>query len=667
MKTKGRLTGYQRDYQKNHKHFLCVGTLGIAFFLGFISSSLAQTFWDNPVDGVWSNSAAWSAGVPDANAAYLNDSTGSYTVTVDATPDMPFGNLTVVNAAGNTTRLNINATGFTSTNGLMTFGRGAEVIVNSGGVMNFTGRTVSQPFVTVVDGGLWRVDGGTVDFSQLRRDTPTSGSSRIYVGNSSTGRLEITSGEFVMTGAYNSETNLNSLFYIGTGTAGRGFMTMTGGKALIDKNDGGTGFYIANGSGSIGVVSLSGDAQLVVSNKIEMGKNSATGTVTIADNAVFVVSRGSRVYMGAEDKGMATITVSDNGVLDMINTDGLFMAGHQNNARAVMDIDGGRVDAGGGVTMCRSLTSIGSFAELNLNAGELNCGKRIGYGISLARAENTTGAAHAALNVSGGLLDISRTMWYGSGARNGIVMGAVGAAAGGASLGEMTVSGGTVTNSGQFMLGTGLGGTGIVSQTAGDIRQGMGRPGVTCYHMTIGWGGGYGSYTLSGGTFISAKNVYLGGVSASDLGHTPTGIVFADNSVGVLRVDNGSFAVTNANLYLGNYGKGTLILGSNGLCSARDVILTDNTQSTVRFEFGTEGVGLLSAIDTLTISANARLEVDTTVYQGGSTWIKLMECASRSTSFAPENIVVAGQGVIRQDRDEDIWLYIVRGTLIMLR
>jgi hypothetical protein len=639
----------------------------IAFFPMLISTTFAQTIWNNPVDGVWSNSAAWSAGVPDAETAYLNNNTGSYTVTVDATPDTAFGNLTVVNAAGNTTRLNINAAGFTSTNGLFTFGRGSEVIVNSNGVMEYTGRTINQPFVSIADGGLWRVDGGTVNFSNLKRGTPTSGTSRMYVGNSSTGRLEITSGEFIMTGAYSSETNLYSLFYIGCGTAGRGFMTMTGGKALINKNDAGTGFYIGYGSRSVGVVSLSGDAQMVVSNKIEMGKNSATGTITIADNAILRVTRSSRVYAANEQNGMATINVSDNGILDLIRTDGLFMGGHQNNSKAIMNINGGRVDAGGGVTMCRSLTGTGSYAEVNLNAGELNCGKNIGYGISLARAEYTTGAAHAVLNVNGGLLDISRSMWNGAGSRYGIVMGAVGSVAGSSSLGEMNVTGGTVTNSGQLILGTGLGGTGIVSQTAGDVRQGMGRSGVTCYPMTIGWGGGYGSYTLSGGTFVSAKNVYLGGVTTSDLGYTPTGTVFEDNSIGILRVSNGSFAVTNANLYIGRNGSGTLIVGSNGVCSAKNVILTDNTQSTVRFEFGAESAGSMTVIDTLTVSAGAKLEVDTTAYKGDITWTKLIDCATRSDAFATENISVTGEGVVRQDKDEDIWLYIERGTLILLK
>ena len=636
---------------------------------GLCLSAAAQTAWNSASDGVWTNAEAWTAGVPDANAAFLTNNAASYVVTVDATPATPYGNLTLANAAGNTTRLNVNAPDFTSTSGLLTFGRGAEVVVNSGGVMCYTGRTTSVPFVTVRDGGVWRVDGGNVDFSNLKRGTPTSGNSQVYVGTDSTGRLEIVSGTFQIKGLLETyETNNTVNLRIGSGT-GRGFLEMTGGTLRLWSRAGGTALTVGNGAGSIGSVSLSGDAVLsVVSNAAEIGASSgATGRMTIAENALFdVVRAGGRFNVAHTEGAYGEVTVRDNGVWNMTGSDGMFVGGNGNNGKGVVNVAGGRLYEGGSIYLCRSLTSTGGSGELNLSGGEVHLGINVGYGLFIGRAEHTTGRAYARLNVSGGLLDLSRTMWNGWDNRQGLIVGVVGAVAGGIAVGEVVFSGGTVTNSGQFILGTGLGATGIVVQTGGDVRQGIGRSGVTGYPMTIGWGGGRGHYTMSGGALVSAKNVYVGGLTTNDLGYIPN-IVCTSNSIGVLRIDGGSFAVTNANLYLGRYGTGTLILGSNGVCRAKDIVLTDNTRSTVRFELGENGAGTLTAQGTLTVSAGAKLEVDTSAYKGDAAWVKLIDCATRSGTFAPENITVTGNGVIRQNRgDQDVWLYLERGTVIQL-
>jgi len=286
-------------------------------------------------------------------------------------------------------------------------------------------------------------------------------------------------------------------------------------------------------------------------------------------------------------------------------------------------------------------------------------------GDSRSRVDYQHSVRHNTNNVSGGLLDISRAVWNAKDQCNGIVLGWIGTL-GNTSWSEARISGGTVTNSGQFAIGAGLGATGLVSQTGGVVRQGVGRSGVACYPMTVGWGGGVGSYTLSDGTFESARPVYVGGITASDLGYTPTNsaFVFLGNSLGTLRVDGGLFSMTNQNLYLGRYGTGTLVVGTNGACSAKDVVLTDGSQSALRFELGPSGPGTLAVGGTLTIGAGAKLEVDVSAYRGSAVWIKLADCSWRTTSFAPENITVTGPGVVRQDRDEDLWLFMQRGTLI---
>ena len=630
----------------------------------------SQTIWASATDGAWTNDYNWTAGMPNTNTAYVTANTASYAIMVDTTPASLYCNLTVTNAAGRTTRLNVSAQDFMSTHGALTFGRGAEVYVNTGGIMRYTGRTpASVPFVEVKDGGVWRLNGGTVDFTNVRRTTPTSGSSYLYVGNNSTGRLEIASGEFVLTGVEDSggETNNAAQLRIGAGTGGRGTLEMTGGKARFRIGDqGSSSFSVGSGSYAVGALSLTNDALLVVSNFVLVGTANSTGTVTVAGNAIFRHPRGStRFQVGIENNAMGTVNVRDSGLLEMLGQDGMNLGGYQNNGRGVLNIDGGRVDAGAGVTLCRATGSRGGVGELYLNAGELLIGKSVGYGVLVGRGDGTAGAAaRAYMTVSGGLLDVSHSPWNSSSQQNGIVLGLMGTI-GNTSWSEVRFSGGTVTNAGQFILGAGLGATGLVWQTGGTVRQGVGT--APCFQMTVGWGGGYGSYTLSGGTFESAKPVYVGGLTAADLGYVPSSsFIFTNASVGTLRIDGGRFTVTNENLYLGRYGTGTLVIGTNGFCSARDIVLTNNTQSTLRFELGASGPGALTASGALIIRPGAKLEVDSTAYRGSAIWFKLVDCGARTTSFAADNITVTGPGVVRQDKDEDLWFNIRHGTIFLL-
>lgn len=285
----------------------------------------------------------------------------------------------------------------------------------------------------------------------------------------------------------------------------------------------------------------------------------------------------------------------------------------------------------------------------------------------IARSEASSGYAHARVNVTGGVVDLSSNMWNSASHRQGLILASMGKYATASAWGELYISGGAITNSGQLILGAGFGGTGTVVQTGGIFRQ-RAAPGFTAYPTTIGFGGGYGYFTMEGGRFESVKNVYVGGQTTADLGYTPdpAGIVFTNNSFGLLRIDGGSFTVTNANLYLGRYGKGTLIIGTNGICSAKDIVLDTNTQSVVRFEFSPDGTGSLTASEKLTVNDGAQLEVDTTAYTGDAARIKLIDCATREGTFAPEDITVVGRGFIRQDKDEDIWLYRIKGTFLGL-
>jgi hypothetical protein len=235
--------------------------------------------------------------------------------------------------------------------------------------------------------------------------------------------------------------------------------------------------------------------------------------------------------------------------------------------------------------------------------------------------------------------------------------------------GELVVSGsGVITNTGVILVGVN-GATGTVTQSGGRIVHApSGDAGVQARKMTVlgygfgtgTFGGGAGSFELSGGAFQTPSRVYIGGMPTDVQSYSRSG------GVGRLKVTGGSFTVNNNMLTLGGYGTGTLIIGSNGTCAVKDLILTNNTQSTLRFELGATGLGTLTAGGALHIYPGAKLEVDTTAYTGGEARIKLVDCVTRSGSFDPANITVTGKGYVRQD-EADIYLQFQRGTMLMVR
>ena len=627
-----------------------------------VCAGATQTVWKSPVDGSWSNDTAWTAGVPDGNAALLTNTAASYTDTVGSTPTTPYGNLSLSTGVGYTTILSVVAPEFTSTNGILSFGQGARVDVNAGGVMRYVGRTPASSFVSISGGGVWHINGGLVDFSNLR--VPSSGNSSINIGNtgfSVTSCLEVTSGKLALTGLAASETNNTVSLNIASVSRGCGLVSMTGGQMLIANNEvTATALNVGGGTYASGLLALAGDAFLSVSNYVKIGSSSSTGTVSVAGNSIFRANRGT-VYMAYAANSAATMNVSDAGWVDLSGS-GLYVGGA--GGSATLNVNGGLLEASG-IQLCRANGATGCAGTLNLTAGQVSI-SAAGGGIIVGYESKTTGNAQAYLNISGGLMDLSRGVLNNAANQNGLVVGEIGTAVGGIASGFMTMTDGVVTNAGQFILGAGLGATGTVQQVGGDVRQGMGRSGVTSYPMTVGWGGGTGRYTLSGGTFVSDKNVFIGGITTNDLGYTPTSILFANSSTGIVRIEAGSFSV-NTNLFLGRSGTGTLVVGSTGVCTAMNVSITDNSQSTLRFEFGSGGVGSLSASNALSIGTGAKLEVDTSAYRGSETRIKLVGCATRMGTFDVENIVVTGRGFVRQNLDQNIWLCRTEGTVLCIR
>ena len=620
----------------------------------------APTAWSSAVNGLWSDTNKWNNGVPNMNAVSLTPSTASYTVTVDVVTN-PFCDLTVNNGAGKTTTLDVNAAGFQCVTGFLAFGRGAVINVNTGGFMMYTGALPAYTFASIADGGVMNVNGGTVAFTNL-----SSADAYTYfrIGTSGTGsRMNVASGRFMLQGRSNTR------LLVGTG-GGPGTMEMSGGTSLVSNAGGATDWdSLAVGAHygyAQGEVRLSGDAVLIVGNGIYIGNGtSSSGRVTVADNARLVAGDATYPYTMICDYPGAQgyLTVTNNGTVSLYDTfvGGISSANLGSGGTGVLTVAGGTctvrlLDVGA----CHASAS--ADGTLNISGGTLQFMNWYGYGLRLGNPA-VGGRSRAALNMSGGVLAITNTMYAPQVGHpiNGLAVGQAGyTATSGVAYAVVNMSGGSITNRGQFGVGVWAGGTGEVFQSGGNICS-TGQP------TTIGWGGGNGKYVMTGGSFFGDKEACVGGITTNLLGASIPGFT---SSTGSLDVQNGSFIISNT-MYVGLLGSGTVTIQSNATVQTTGLVLTNGT-STLKFQFGPTGITTMRVAGPMSIGAGSKLEVNINALANlaQDTWFRLVDCNARDGVFAPSNITVNGKylGVVDQTRDEDIWIKVaLRGSVVLIR
>lgn len=641
----------------------------------------------------WVNTAGSNV-LPGPGSANLTVAGASYTALYDSVQPA-ISNLTVENVAPYGTDLIVSAP-LTSLGGAaIRLKGGSSVTVTDGGVWSYEGvngvTDKEESMLSVRNGGELNVAGGVIAFTNLPLASTAYGN-YINVGYQSTGSLTVTSGRL----AYyervpRATTNDYRALRIGRGAGGVGAMEVSGGSVLLGMVAGG-GEVLSVGCGSggpygstRGTVVVSGGEVSITNNPgcgwnlVRIGFNYGFGTFIVTNTGYVNLKAGgvsSRLHVGVVPYGNGTLRM-DGGYMTV--GDGVTV-GYANGysppvwATGVVAVTAGTLDAGAGFVLGYgeqgTATGIG---ETSITGGRIAEGF---WGVFVGRAR-TGGKGIGTLTLTSGLLDIVSSADVeatgaapGNGAYSGLAIGVINyneANASSSARGDVTVSGSAViTNAGVLVIGVN-GATGTLVQTGGTIRHaptGAASRKFTAVGYSYGTsailGGGNGTYDLSGGSYTTPNPVYVGGVPTNILSYALGG------SVGLLKVSGGTFTANNT-MMVGGYGTGTLTIGASGVCSVQNLVLTNNTVCTLRCELGADGLGTLSASGTLAVSAGAKLEVDSTAYAGSAVWTKLADCATRTTAFAPEDITVTGPGVVRQDRDEDIWLYIPRGTLIGVR
>ena len=653
-----------------------------------------DSWWTNVLTGAvsswgdannWVNTAGANA-LPGPGSANFTMAGASYTALYDSVQPA-ISNLLIQNTAPYRSDLIVSAP-LTSLGGAaIRLLSGSSMTITNGGIWNYVGANgatdKNESMLSIRNGGELNITGGTVAFTNLVRGSTAYGN-YINVGYSSTGILRVASGrlEYYERGARASTNDERSL-RIGRSAGGVGTLEIgSGGSVVLGKVNGAIGaepLQVGVGSdtsGARGSVIISGGSLVYTNqngNTLMVGSYYGIGSFIVTNNGYVNLKAGgsdARAYVGQTPYGNGLLRM-DGGYMTV--GDGLnvgYNSGYTQSATGLVEVTAGTLEAGAGLVIGMSQTTAGfAVGSVNIYGGRVTQGY---WGVFVGRSQ-TGGNGYGRMTITNGLLDIISTAGVGTtrwaGTYSGLAIGVINLDdnnVNSRAQGEVLVSGsGTITNSGVLAIGVNSA-TGTLTQTGGRIVH---VPGSNTDRLTIiaygnctnsYAGGGNGTYEMSGGSYYTPNRAFVGGV--------PTNVQFYSRSggVGLLKVTGGSFTVTNNTLMVGGNGAGTLVLGSNGVCFAKDIVLTNNTQSTLRCELGTEGLGTLTASSNLVICTGAKLEVNTTAYQGKAVWVKLADCVTRTGSFDPANITITGKGEVKQNRssDQDVWLFFRRGTMI---
>ena len=686
---------------------VCIGTTWADVTPVNPVATTTDAWWTNVTASAgasWGDANSWvnTAGanvLPGPGSAFLTAPGTSYTALCDSVQPA-ISNLTVQNAAPYRTDLIISAPLTHLGGAAIRLRAGASVTVTNGGVWSYEGLNRvtdgNESMLSISGGGELNVNGGVIAFTNLPNATAAF-ANYINVGYASTGTLRVTSGRFdYYERTPRATTNNNRTLYVGRGVGGDGTLEISGGSVNLGRADGGALMLsIGEGSGSGTIGATRG--KVVVSggelngtnntangwNLLRAGFNYGVGTLIVTNSGVINLRAGgisARAIFGIYSFGSGLLRV-DGG--SMTVGDGLTVGDKTGYGwtTGIVEVTSGTLNCGAGLVLgVGETTSLGGdvWGQANIYGGRVT---EEYWGVFVGRAR-VGGSGFGRLAITNGLLDIINAAvpaatgsGPGGGEYSGLAVGVVNLNEVGTAnraWGDLTVSGsGVITNTGVFVFGVN-GGTGIVTQTGGKIVHApIGDAATQARKMTVlGYGvgtnlnltysAGNGAYYLNGGTFFTPSRVFVGGMPTNVQSYSRSG------GVGLLKVTGGSFTVTNNTLMVGGYGTGIVTIGSNGVCFAKEIIFTNNTQSTLRCELGTEGLGTLTASSNLVICAGAKLEVNTTAYQGNAVWVKLADCVTRTGSFDPANITITGLGEVKQNRnnDQDVWLLFRRGTMI---
>jgi hypothetical protein len=573
-----------------------------------VSSTPSGTWWTGANGTDWGDAGNWSAGVPAVgNPAHI-EKTGNVDVHISAGSATSVGALTVENAAGTTTLTVASDVSFSG--GELTVGKGSTMTVNSGVTVIWDGTGVassdSAPSVNIHDGGMVSVEGGTLHF------TNTTG--RVAIGggsDSSPGTLRITSG---VCDVYKSSGN-------GLALLKGGLLKMTGGDFVFNHAPVQTG----------GIIDCSGNAKIEV-DFVTHGNLFLTGTLRFAGSSkIFWTKKpnfsvwGRFFFTPNADGETNLVEVLDSASLDFSQADQIYIgtsAGrsilYANTTGKVAFGNAGAVGvdkARGEFVLSNGVTTVNkySFYVGGITSGSVVDANPEGT-MRMYGGTFTMGSRDITDRIEG--FTIGDGQWCGGNYTRCHPTGLLELSAGSMNVGTWLIAG----------IG---GGTGTIRQSGGTLSA------THATRMTIiGLKGGHGLYEITGGSFSNQSGVYVGGCYTNLMGVMQKGIRDGLPGYGTLSVSGGTFSTTK-DIYVGLDGHGAVNVGTGGVVTARNLYLT-NSYDTVAgetvagalsFTPGATTSGRVNLSGTLYVAPGATLNVDATGYEGKSK-VTLLQCAA---------------------------------------
>jgi autotransporter-associated beta strand protein len=310
--------------------------------------------------------------------------------------------------------------------------------------------------------------------------------------------------------------------------------------------------FFGDSTGSQGALNLE-SGTMTVNNKIFVGNNRGTGTLTISGGSL-TKTGGDQTFVG-RDNGTGTLTQSGGTIT--LNHD--FYVGQGGGGNGTLNVSGSSVlNTGRDFVIGRE----GGTGSLNVTGGTIT---KTGDERMIVGHNNGTGTVIH----SGGTINVNQNELYignentnargtytlsGTGALNVANEVVVGRESG---TGVLNVNGGTITTSGNGNMYVGRrNGTGTLNQTDGTI--------VVNREFGVGTRDdnkiGTGTYNLSGGTLSVSNNIFVGKELGSSgtlnmTGGTMTGsdkLIIGDNgATGAIAHSDGTVTVQNE-VYVGN-------------------------------------------------------------------------------------------------------------------
>lgn len=638
-------------------------------------SADAQTVWKSAADGLWSDASAWTAGVPNFNAALITNTAAAYTVDIGSGVSGTFSDLTLANAGANTTRLEVAGGTLVGSNGVVSVNAGSSLVLKSGAMFAYgTASARATDFATV--SGYLRIEDGLFQVG-TPGEKPAIETRRLNLMPG--GLLEMTNGAASFYSANYGGLNVNG-----------GTLHMSGGSlTLVNTNETMDGSLSSFRLFNAGTARLEGSAKLVTSNAfyLDSAANTTSRLEVVGDDASFT-------YVSINGLGRPLLNASGYTAIDVrkgrfsvgTSSDSIEANFYPNAASGTMAVnvwEGGYV-AFKQIVMARDKSS--GMAQVNIYGGVFDMP---GGGTASVGRDAFKAGPIAQVNVSGGVFDMTDTakVWNNGGAP-AIAVGWNYNGGTRTPWGQINLADGVVSNAGACILGQNKASRGDLLQTGGRFIQGCGNENLATNSangtFVLGFSNGQGHTVISNGVFTSARSVYVGGADAlarwgmtkiyASAAYGNTNV--AAGGVGTFTVAGGSVVISNtvadkpAMLHVGDYGTGTVTVAESGSFYAQQVDLHATPDgihdSTLRFILGPQGVGTFTC-GNLVIATGAKLVVNTDAYTGTASIFPLIRCAAKTGDFTPADVTLTGtRDWELKTTATGLWLSRNKGTVFML-